>query len=153
MPYIPEKARESQSASAKNVYIPGSGESMIACKSGQNLNQVPQFISPELQARVDELKKDPRNAPVQAEIVESGQNQTILTEDLPVAGEDDWQWLRGEVDRRLKASDKFDLCLSFEQRGQLYRYREELRTFPDRVGRNWTRSSVAWPVLPNFSAI
>lgn len=89
------------------------------------------FIAPDLQELVDKAS----TTPVEKEVVP--------------ASEEDWKWLKDECRRLLKASDNFDIGLSFEQRGQLYKYRQELRDLPDKVGRYWTPSSIVWPVRPN----
>lgn len=149
MAYIPGAMRDQKQHAGR--YIPGALPTPPACECKpvqQPACQVqapeePQYLSPELQALVDEAKAK--------QAKESNPKNTESNTDLPLASEADWSWLRAERNKRLAATDGFQAGLTFEQRGQLFKYRQELRDLPMTVGTKWTRESVKWPTLPSGS--
>lgn len=128
------------------MYMPGTTAKQEEAKEpqiSQNLTQQVQaksgeerqfLIAPELLALIEKVKAK-----------ESNQGQQAEVSTPTKASEEDWKWLRGEVDRRLALLNPYDSTLSHEERARLFEYRAKIRDLPNTIGSMWTPSTVIWP--------
>lgn len=83
--------------------------------------------------------------------VSSAQNKEQTTCEAQVPSDEDWEWLRQERCKRLEETDSGSLIgidMSFEQRGELFKYRQALRDLPATLPPIWNRDSIVWPKKP-----